>query len=84
MWVSCAIVGFDSYVFSRMESWSAPIVIGIIQFLLLVVLARRLGIQEVSQVLAKLLDRAVEVMPASKTKLPEPPPPEPPATITKQ
>jgi hypothetical protein len=70
IWVVSAIVAFDSYIFSKMDSWSGPVVIGIIEFLLLVVLARKLGIQEVSQVLAKLLDRAAEVMPgASKEAL---------------
>lgn len=68
IWVVSAIVLFDAFVFDKMASWSGPIVIGVIQFLLLIVLARKLGIQEVSQVLAKLLDRAAEITQSNNRK----------------
>jgi hypothetical protein len=63
---------FDSVIFDKMESWSGPIVIGLVQLILLVVLARRLGIQEVSQILAKFLDRAAELTHPGRVMPPAP------------
>lgn len=59
-WICVCIILLDTILFDKMESWSGPIIIGAIELILLVVLARRFGIQEVSQMLAKFLDRAAE------------------------
>lgn len=66
IWIVVVISLFDSMIFGSMESWSAPVIIGLIELVLLVVLARRYGIQEVDQMLAKFLDRAADLTHKSK------------------
>ncbi|MDB5683459.1 MAG: hypothetical protein JWM75_1157 [Sphingomonas bacterium] len=78
IWIVVTIVLFDAMIFAKIESWSGPIVIGLVQLILLVVAARRLGIQEVSQILAKFLDRAADITQAkagTKADRASPPPP---------
>lgn len=80
IWIVVTIVLFDAMIFAKIESWSGPIVIGLVQLILLVVAARRLGIQEVSQILAKFLDRAADITQAkagTKADRASPPPPRP-------
>lgn len=59
-WIVVSMILFDAALFHDAESWSGPLVIGILELVLLVVLARKYQIQEVSQILAKFLDRAAD------------------------
>lgn len=54
------IVLADAYIFSHMESWSGPLVIGVIELVGLAVLARKWGVQEVSQFLAMFFQRMAD------------------------
>jgi hypothetical protein len=67
----------DAYLFSHIENWSGPVVIGIIELVAIAVVARKWGIEEVAQFLAMFFQRVAE-----HSKPPaaiNPPPPEPPS-----
>ena len=44
-------------IFSQTNSWGGPIALLILELLILIPLAKRLGIQEISQLVDKLLNR---------------------------
>ena len=55
--------------FTVVQTWSGALVIGVIELVGLTVLARRLGIEEVQELMTKLLDRTAErIAPSSKKK----------------
>jgi hypothetical protein len=60
LWVIVCLVFVDALIFSHMDNWTGPIIIGIFEFVAILVLARRWRIEEVPQILAKFLDRAAE------------------------
>ena len=49
--------------FSVMDTWGGPIALVILEALILIPLAKRLGIQEVSQIIDKLLNRLKSSLP---------------------
>lgn len=58
------ILGFivlaDALIFSNMETWTGPLVIGVIELVGLAVLARKWGVQEVAQFLAMFFQRMAD------------------------
>lgn len=60
LWVVVVIILADALIFSHMENWTGPIIIGLFELVAILVLARRWRIEEVPQILAKFLDRAAE------------------------
>ena len=60
VWVVLTMILADTLMFAHVDNWAGPVVIGVLELILLVVLARKWGIEEVSQVLAKFLDRAAD------------------------
>jgi hypothetical protein len=54
------IVISDAFIFSHIDSWSGPVVIGVIELVALAVLARKWGVQEVAQFLAMFFQRIAE------------------------
>lgn len=57
-WIAIIFIIFDSLTFPTMQTWSAPLGILLIQLVILVVLAKRCGIEEVGQLLDKILNTA--------------------------
>lgn len=57
MFVLAIIIVVDAFIFMHMQTWSAPIVIGLVELIMLTVYARRSGINEVIQ----LLDYALAI-----------------------
>ena|SRR6185437_2023169 len=56
-WIAALIFLFDTEEFRRFETWSGPIIIGVIQILILIALGRRLGVDHIWTVTEKLIDR---------------------------
>lgn len=51
MFVAALMVVVNAFIFMHMQTWSAPIVIGLVELILLTVYARHCGINEVVQLL---------------------------------
>ncbi len=86
------IVLGDALIFTRISNWAGALVIGIIEIFGIAVLARRLRIEEVPQMLSKFLDRTAErvnppavgsspTVQVAPTPTHPPPPPAPPSLI---
>lgn len=56
LWVSVLLIVVDLLTFGDMQTWAGPIGILVIQVVILVVLAKRCGIEEVGQLLDKVLN----------------------------
>lgn len=54
LWILAVVVLIDFYVFSHMENWSAPLVIGILQLVGVVILADRCKVNTVAPLVDKL------------------------------
>lgn len=57
IWIVICLVLFDCIVFMNMESWSGPIVIGIIQLVLIIALAKKMRVEEIAKLLTRFMDR---------------------------
>ena len=55
IWAVIVTILFDVIVFDRFETWTAPVIIGALEMVVLLVLARRWGIQEVDTLVARVL-----------------------------
>lgn len=55
MFVAIIVTMFDALVFPSMSTLSAPIVIGFIQLIFLMVYARRCGIEEIRQIMDRIV-----------------------------
>lgn len=64
-WLLCCIILFDCFAFSNMSNWTGPIVIGIMQLVLIIGLARKLRVEEIGKMLSRFMDR-VSDMPDKK------------------
>ena len=65
------IVVSDAFIFQSMETWTSPLVIGLIELVGIAVVARKWGIQEVSQFLAMFFQRlADQTRPTAASNLP--------------
>lgn len=58
--VVALIVVSDAFMFSSMENWAGALVIGVIELVGLAVMARKWGVQEVSQFLAMFFQRMAD------------------------
>lgn len=56
-WMCVVAVVFDSFQFAEMTTWTAPIIIGIIQIAALIGIANKLGVDIVVAALQKTLDK---------------------------
>ncbi len=54
IWLLVGVILFDCLVFSDMESWTGPLVIGILELIGLVVLADRCGVNSVMPLIDRL------------------------------
>ncbi|MGK8836189.1 hypothetical protein ACRS9B_11950 [Achromobacter xylosoxidans] len=59
LFVTMIVALADAYFFKEMNNWGAPIVIGLVQLVALIVFARMCGVQEVD----RLLDRIMALPP---------------------
>lgn len=86
LFVVALIVVADAFMFSLMENWAGALVIGIIELVGLAVMARKWGVQEVSQFLAMFFQRLADHSSPPAANNPsspgsqEPPSPPPPAS----
>ena len=55
VFVIVIIILLDIYCFADMETWSAPVIIGVLELLLLLALARKWGVDDVAVWLDKIL-----------------------------
>lgn len=56
LWVAFMFFIFDICMFGTMETWAAPVTITILEFIILLIYARKCGVKEVSQLLDKILN----------------------------
>jgi hypothetical protein len=57
VWIVVCIILFDCLIFRDMESWTGPLVIGIIQLVLIIALAKKLQVDYVANLLTRFMDR---------------------------
>lgn len=65
-WIVVIIVLVDLDLFERMQTWAGPIVVLVLEAALLVVIARRLGVQEIIRVIDRIIDGWVSQINKSK------------------
>lgn len=57
IWIMVCIILFDCLIFMHMESWSGPLVIGIIQLVLIIALAKKLRVDQIAGLLTRFMHR---------------------------
>ena len=57
VWIVVSVMLLDIAFFSVMPSFGGPIALLVLQLLVLIPLAKRLGMEEVAQILSRVLDR---------------------------
>lgn len=57
LWVCACVILFDCSIFMNAENFGGPLIVGVIELLALVILARRLGVEEVKELVFGLIDR---------------------------
>ncbi len=57
VWIVICIILFDCLIFMHMESWSGPLVIGVIELVLIIALAKKLRVEEIAKLLTRFMDR---------------------------
>jgi hypothetical protein len=55
-WVVVSIILFDCAIFMRAETWAAPLSILALQLLLIIVIARKLGVQQIILFIDRVID----------------------------
>lgn len=64
IWIILFIVLFDALIFSHMQNWTAPLVIGIFELIAVVILADRCGVSAVMP----LIDRVTGALGANRDR----------------
>ncbi len=57
IWLVIVILMFDAFTFSSMQTWTGPIIIGLIQLIIVIVLGRRWQMDEIWTLTTKLIDK---------------------------
>ncbi len=57
VWLVIVVLMFDAFTFPSMATWTGPIVIGLIQILLAIVLGRRWQMDEIWTITTKIVDK---------------------------
>lgn len=57
LWLVVVILMFDAFTFPNMQTWTGPIVIGLIQLIIVIVLGRRWQMDEIWTLTTKLIDK---------------------------
>lgn len=57
IWIVICLILFDCLVLGDMKNWAAPIVIGIIELVLIIALAKKLRVEEIAGLLTRFMDR---------------------------
>ena len=55
LWFIAFVIIFDSFVFMHMHNWGGPIAILILQVIAILVLSKRFGVEEIHDILNKVL-----------------------------
>ena len=56
LWIATLVVIFDVFVFTLMENWGGPIAILMFQMVIMLILARKLGVEEIHSLIDKILE----------------------------
>lgn len=57
IWLVIVILMFDAFTFPAMQTWTGPIIIGLIQLIIVIVLGRRWQMDEIWTLTTKLIDK---------------------------
>jgi hypothetical protein len=57
IWIVACIILIDCLVLGPMDNWAAPLVIGVIELVLIIALAKRLQVEEIARLLSRFMDR---------------------------
>jgi len=57
IWTVVVVILFDAYVFTQMANWAGALVIGVIELVAIIVLAKKCRVEEIAGMLTRLLDR---------------------------
>lgn len=57
MWLIISTILFDALLFSHMDNWAGPIVLGLLEIIALAIFAERCGVKEV----APMIDRLIRI-----------------------
>lgn len=57
VWFVVVILMFDAFIFQSMTTWTGPLVIGVIQVLIVIVLGRRWQMDEIWTITTKLIEK---------------------------
>ena len=56
LWIATLVVVFDVFAFTLMGNWGGPIAILMFQMVVLLILARKLGVEEIHTLIDKILE----------------------------
>lgn len=57
VWLVVVVLMFDAFTFQDMQTWTGPIIIGVIQLLIIVVLGRRWQVDDIWTLTTNLIDK---------------------------
>jgi hypothetical protein len=57
IWIVLCLILFDCLVLGNMDNWAAPLVIGVIELVFIIALAKRLQVEEIAKLLSRFMDR---------------------------
>ena len=57
IWIVVVVVLFDAYIFTQMQNWAGALVIGVIELVAIIVLAKKCRVEEIAGMLTRFLDR---------------------------
>lgn len=56
LWALACLILFDIVVFREFQTWSGPLVIGLMELIFILVLAKRMGVEEIATMLASFIE----------------------------
>lgn len=68
IWTFVLVLVVDLFVFPRVSTWATPVVIGVLELLFLIVIARLTGMEDVSLFVDKMLSMADKLGPKPSNK----------------
>jgi hypothetical protein len=57
IWIVLCLILFDCIVLGNMDNWAAPLVIGVIELVFIIALAKKLQVEEIAKLLSRFMDR---------------------------
>lgn len=56
LWILVLIIFFNAIIFSFVETWTGPLVIAVVEFVLLYIFVERLGVKKIKEILDRAID----------------------------